>query len=106
MRSWLLAVCVATSVLAPGCSEVIAPLEDGDQLRSDGDQCLRDSECSSVNCECEDFECESRYCTPTDCVCGYGTSGSCTEPLVGGQDPEDCDGPGESCGGIGACASP
>lgn len=70
-----------------------------------GDRCSADVDCQSGNCECEDFECEVRFCTATDCLCGYGTSGSCDEALTGMPDPQDCDGDGEACGDIDDCQS-
>jgi hypothetical protein len=38
------------------------------------------------------FDCSERVCAPVDCLCGYGTSGSCDEAMTGTPDPEDCDG--------------
>jgi hypothetical protein len=87
-----------------GCDPKLA--DTADRLQ-DGDICFADIECNSGNCECEDFECLSRVCAPDNCVCGYGTSGSCDDPMEGGYDPEDCDIGNEVCGAaIGDCQSP
>ena len=81
-------------------------LDDTATSLDDGAVCLSDSECNSGNCECEDFECLMRVCAPNNCVCGYGTSGSCDEPMTGGYDPEDCDVGNEVCGeDIGDCTT-
>jgi len=79
-------------------------IEDTADRLTEGDLCVADVECASGNCECEDFECLSRVCAPDNCVCGYGTSGSCDSPMEGGYDPEDCDLGAEVCGpAIGDC---
>jgi len=58
----------------------------------DGETCSADAECASTHCECVNFDCSERVCAPVDCLCGYGTSGSCDESMTGTPDPEDCDG--------------
>lgn len=68
-----------------------------------GEVCGADADCASGNCECEDFECRSRVCADSDCLCGYGTSGSCSEGIVDGPDPEDCSGD-SLCSGLGDCS--
>ena len=75
-------------------------------LLANGNRCAADGDCLSGNCECEDFECELHFCVEDDCLCGYGTSGSCDEPLTGQQDPEDCEGADVSCGAIDDCVTP
>lgn len=59
---------------------------------ADGESCDADADCDSSHCECVNFDCSERVCAPVDCLCGYGTSGSCEESLMGMPDPEDCDG--------------
>ena len=71
---------------------------DDDDGLDDGLICLADNECESSNCECEDFNCTVRVCAEADCLCGYGTSGTCVDPMDGLQDPEDCDQTGQVCG--------
>ncbi len=71
------------------------------ELNGDGESCAADAECASGNCECEDFNCDTRVCAASDCICGYGTSGACENPMTGADDPEDCDG---ACGEeVGSC---
>ncbi len=77
---------------------------DGGTLLAVGAPCTRDSACASKNCECVDFDCTLRMCAAADCLCGYGTSGSCTDPLEeGARDPEDCDSEWHGCSGIDNC---
>ena len=72
---------------------------------NDGDRCAVDANCTSGNCECEDFACHSRVCAAADCICGYGTSGVCDNPMAGAADPEDCMGD-STCGAeVGSCIS-
>ena len=70
------------------------PPDTGDEPAGldDGETCAADAECASTHCECVNFDCSERVCAPLDCLCGYGTSGSCDESMVGTPDPEDCDG--------------
>jgi hypothetical protein len=69
-----------------------------------GATCVSDSVCESRHCECIDFDCLVRACAPAECLCGYGTSGSCGDPLRAGTvDPEDCEGPASSCQGLDSC---
>lgn len=70
-----------------------------------GNRCAIDANCTSGNCECEDFACHSRVCAAADCICGYGTSGVCDNPMTGAADPEDCS-DGSTCGTeVGSCIS-
>lgn len=63
-----------------------------------GAACDSDARCQSQFCECVDFDCNTRVCAQNDCLCGYGTSGSCAGPLrSGSKDPDDCDGASVSC---------
>ena len=81
-------------------------LDDTATSLDDGAVCLADAECNSGNCECVNFDCTERVCAPDNCVCGYGTSGSCDEAMSGGYDPEDCDVGNEVCGAdIGDCTT-
>ncbi len=75
-----------------------------DQSLDLGDVCFLDAECQSGQCECENFDCTIRICAAVDCLCGYGTSGACTDPIVGTQDPEDCDLGSETCFAIDDCS--
>jgi hypothetical protein len=70
------------------------PPDTGDEpfALDDGETCAADAECASTHCECVNFDCSERVCAPLDCLCGYGTSGSCDESMVGTPDPEDCEG--------------
>ena len=70
------------------------PPDTGDEPTGldDGETCAADAECASTHCECVNFDCSERVCAPLDCLCGYGTSGSCDESMIGTPDPEDCDG--------------
>ncbi|HEY3450328.1 MAG TPA: hypothetical protein VGK67_28495 [Myxococcales bacterium] len=77
---------------------------DGGTLLAEGAACTRDLACASKNCECVDFDCTLRMCAGASCLCGYGTSGSCTDPLErGAKDPEDCDSESQGCEGIDHC---
>ncbi len=70
----------------------------------EGAACASDSACASLHCECVDFDCMQRVCAAAQCFCGYGTSGSCGDPLRPGiRDPGDCDGPTSGCQGVDTC---
>ncbi len=70
----------------------IVPDSGQDLGFDDGDSCTADADCASTHCECVNFDCSERVCAPNDCLCGYGTSGSCVDSLTGIADPEDCEG--------------
>ncbi len=77
---------------------------DAGPLLTVGAACTSDSACESSHCECVDFDCRVRACAPAECLCGYGTSGSCGDPLrEGSADPEDCLAPTSSCHGLDSC---
>jgi hypothetical protein len=78
---------------APDDSGALPPdTGEGPEPFADGETCAADAECDSTHCECVNFDCSERVCAPVDCLCGYGTSGSCDESMTGTPDPEDCDG--------------
>jgi hypothetical protein len=88
--------------------EVRVPVDGGDGAMplGEGASCASDSACASLHCECVDFDCTQRVCAPAQCLCGYGTSGSCGDPLRPGiRDPGDCDGPTSGCQGVDTCVS-
>lgn len=120
MKLWracvlILAVAALAGGLAVGCGGGEEPLGSQDANTqhdqvdagsglANGTTCTSDSACQSKYCECIDFECNKRVCAAADCVCGYGTSGSCTDPIpTGSKDPEDCDSPSVNCAGINKC---
>lgn len=121
MKLWrgcllILAVAGLAGGFAVGCGGGEEPLggqdastqhgqDDGGQSGlANGATCTSDLACQSKYCECVDFECTKRVCAAADCVCGYGTSGSCTDPIpTGSKDPEDCDSPAVNCSGINKC---
>ena len=72
---------------------------------ANGVVCGADAECESAQCECTDFACTVRVCAAADCLCGYGTSGSCTDPMTGREDPEDCAHMDICLDAVGACAA-
>lgn len=71
--------------------------------KANGETCLGDTECQSSHCECVDSPCSIRVCAAQNCICGYGTSGSCTSGMMGVPDPEDCDAQGYGCSGVNTC---
>ncbi len=72
--------------------------------KANGASCESDGECASQQCECVDSPCSIRVCAADNCVCGYGTSGTCASGMAGGiADPQDCDAPGYGCQGLNQC---
>lgn len=103
----MLVLAVPAVRLLSGCGAPDVEGSDGGSNVSGlavGAACDRDSRCASMHCECVDFDCTQRMCAAAECLCGYGTSGSCTDPLrTGIKDPDDCDGASASCRGLNSC---
>jgi hypothetical protein len=83
---------IPDSGILPPDSGIVPPDSGEAPGLGDGDSCTADADCASTHCECVNFDCSERVCAPNDCLCGYGTSGSCDESMTGTTDPEDCEG--------------
>lgn len=110
---WIVVACLGVTLkLATACGDTPpentndagSSVDSGNNLLANGGTCTSDSQCQSGQCECLDFDCVTRVCANATCLCGYGTSGSCTDALrTGTKDPQDCDSTGVSCQGVGQC---